>query len=123
LPAPNTGHDGALSTVHANSPTDALARLETLTLFAGVALPLPAVRAQIISAVDAVVQVTRERDGTRRLRAIAEVAPGRRVTTRPLLERGPAGTMTAAAAPSRPPRRVHVDLDREWHECARRLSH
>jgi pilus assembly protein CpaF len=59
LQACNTGHDGSLSTVHANSAADAIARLETLTLFAGVALPLAAVRSQIAAAVDAIVQVAR----------------------------------------------------------------
>src|SRR5262249_32917968 len=63
LQACNTGHDGSLSTVHANSPADALARLETLVLYAGIALPLAAVRAQLASAIDGVVQVARAPGG------------------------------------------------------------
>ncbi|TRW44933.1 CpaF family protein [Georgenia yuyongxinii] len=73
LQAMNTGHDGSLSTVHANSPRDAVARLETLVLMAGMDLPLRAIREQVASAVDVIVQLTRLRDGTRRVTAITEV--------------------------------------------------
>jgi pilus assembly protein CpaF len=73
LQAMNTGHDGSLSTVHANSPRDAIARLETLVLMAGMDLPLRAIREQIASAVDLVVQLTRLRDGSRRVTAVTEV--------------------------------------------------
>ncbi|TRW42766.1 CpaF family protein [Georgenia yuyongxinii] len=73
LQAMNTGHDGSLSTVHANSPRDAIARLETLVLMAGMDLPLRAIREQVASAVDVIVQLTRLRDGTRRVTAITEV--------------------------------------------------
>ena len=73
LQAMNTGHDGSLSTVHANSPRDAIARLETLVLMAGMDLPLRAIREQIASAVDVIVQLTRLRDGTRRVTAVTEV--------------------------------------------------
>ncbi|PAU90294.1 pilus assembly protein CpaF [Kocuria sp. WN036] len=73
LQAMNTGHDGSLSTVHANSPRDVIARLETLVLMAGMDLPLRAVREQIASAIDVVVQLTRLRDGTRRVTHITEV--------------------------------------------------
>ncbi len=73
LQAMNTGHDGSLSTVHANSPRDALARLETLVLMAGMDLPLRAIREQIASAVDVIVQLSRLRDGTRRVTAVTEV--------------------------------------------------
>ena len=73
LQAMNTGHDGSLSTVHANSPRDAIARLETLVLMAGMDLPLRAIREQIASAVDVVVQLTRLRDGTRRVTAVTEI--------------------------------------------------
>ena len=73
LQAMNTGHDGSLSTVHANSPRDAIARLETLVLMAGMDLPLRAIREQIASAVDVVVQITRLRDGTRRVTHVTEV--------------------------------------------------
>ncbi|WP_231839590.1 CpaF family protein [Blastococcus saxobsidens] len=73
LQAMNTGHDGSLSTVHANSPRDAIARLETLVLMAGMDLPLRAIREQIASAVDVVVQLSRLRDGTRRVTHVTEV--------------------------------------------------
>jgi pilus assembly protein CpaF len=73
LQAMNTGHDGSLSTVHANSPRDAIARLETLVLMAGMDLPLRAVREQIASAVDVIVQLSRLRDGSRRINAVTEV--------------------------------------------------
>ncbi len=69
----NTGHRGALSTVHANSPADALARLETLALMAGLGLPHAVIAAQVRGGVDLVVQLEREADGTRRVTEIAEV--------------------------------------------------
>ncbi len=73
LQAMNTGHDGSLSTVHANAPRDAIARLETLVLMAGMDLPLRAIREQITSAVDLIIQIHRLRDGTRRVVAVTEV--------------------------------------------------
>jgi pilus assembly protein CpaF len=73
LQAMNTGHDGSLSTVHANAPRDSISRLETLVLMAGMDLPLRAVREQIASAVDVIVQLTRMRDGTRRVTHLTEV--------------------------------------------------
>jgi len=73
LQAMNTGHDGSLSTVHANSPRDALARLETLVLMAGLDLPLRAIREQVSSAIDLIVHLTRLRDGTRRITHVTEV--------------------------------------------------
>jgi pilus assembly protein CpaF len=73
LTALNTGHDGALSTVHANSPADALARLETLALMAGVGLPHSAVTEQVRRGIDFVVHLQRQRDGSRRVTEIAEV--------------------------------------------------
>ena len=73
LQAMNTGHDGSLSTVHSNSPRDAIARLETLVLMAGMELPLRAIREQIASAIDLIVQLDRLRDGTRRVTAVTEV--------------------------------------------------
>jgi pilus assembly protein CpaF len=73
LQAMNTGHDGSLSTVHANTPRDALARLETMILMTGYDLPLRAVREQIAAALDLVIQVERMSDGTRRVVAITEV--------------------------------------------------
>ncbi len=73
LQAMNTGHDGSLTTVHANSPRDALARLETLVLMAGFDLPLRAIREQIASAVSIIVQVNREKDGSRKLTRVSEI--------------------------------------------------
>jgi pilus assembly protein CpaF len=74
LQAMNTGHDGSLTTIHANSPRDTLSRLETLVLMAGMDLPIKIVRQQISSAVDVLVQMSRLRDGTRKITAITEVA-------------------------------------------------
>ncbi len=74
LQAMNTGHDGSLTTVHSNSPRDALARVETLVMMAGMDLPLKVVRQQIASAVDLIVQQSRLKDGTRKVTAITEVA-------------------------------------------------
>ena len=73
LQAMNTGHEGSLTTIHANSPRDALSRLETLVLTAGVELPHRAIREQISSAFDLLVQITRLVDGSRRLSHITEV--------------------------------------------------
>ena len=117
LQACNTGHDGSLSTVHANSPDDALARIETLALCADVPLPLPAVRRQLVSAIDAVVQVRRGRDGRRAIVAVAELEQGRGARTRRLLTRVD-GRLVVCASPLRPARRPEVDLDREWRSCA-----
>jgi len=74
LQAMNTGHDGSLTTLHANSPRDALARLETLVMMAGMDLPLTAVREQIASAIDIVVQQARMPDGKRVVTGVVEVA-------------------------------------------------
>ncbi|MFE4197481.1 CpaF family protein [Paenarthrobacter sp. NPDC056912] len=73
LQAMNTGHDGSISTVHSNSPRDAIARMETLVLMAGMELPLRAIREQIASAVHVIVQLSRLKDGTRRVTHITEV--------------------------------------------------
>jgi pilus assembly protein CpaF len=86
LQAMNTGHDGSLSTVHANAPRDALARIETMVLMAGYDLPLRAIRQQVASALDLVVQLERMADGTRRVVAITEVLrmEGEVITTQDL---------------------------------------
>ncbi|NIF86059.1 ATP-binding cassette domain-containing protein [Comamonas sp. Tr-654] len=73
LQAMNTGHDGSLCTVHANTPRDALSRLENMVMMANMQLPLAAIRRQIASAVDLIVQIERMRDGGRRLVSIVEV--------------------------------------------------
>ena len=74
LQAMNTGHDGSLTTVHSNAPRDAVSRIETLVLMAGMDLPLKVVRQQISSAVDLIVQQTRLKDGQRKVTAVTEVA-------------------------------------------------
>lgn len=86
LQAMNTGHDGSLTTVHANSPRDALSRIEVMTLMAGVELPLTAIREQIASAIQIVVQQARMPDGRRRIVEIAEVTgmEGSRILMQPL---------------------------------------
>jgi pilus assembly protein CpaF len=89
LQAMNTGHEGSLSTCHANGPADALRRLETMVLMGSVALPLAAVREQVDGALDLVVQVARRPDGTRAVVELAEVAPDRPARVRRLAR--PAG--------------------------------
>jgi pilus assembly protein CpaF len=111
LQALNTGHDGSLTTVHANGVHEALQRLETLVLLAGIPLPIEAVRAQLAASVDAVVHVTRRADGARAVTAIAEVNPrgadAAALAVRLLFESGPGG-LRPVAAPDRPLRRATV---------------
>jgi len=73
LQAMNTGHDGSITTVHSNSPRDTLSRIETLTLMAGMDLPVRVIREQMASALDLIVHLTRLRDGTRRVTHVSEV--------------------------------------------------
>jgi pilus assembly protein CpaF len=73
LQAMNTGHDGSLSTLHANSPRDAIARMETMAMMAGMDIPLRVIREQIASAIDLIVQQTRLEDGSRKIAYITEV--------------------------------------------------
>jgi len=73
LQAMNTGHEGSMSTVHANTPRDSLHRLETMVLMAGIELPLHAIREQIAGALNLIVQIERMRDGTRKVTAVTEV--------------------------------------------------
>ena len=70
----NTGHDGSLTTLHANNPRDALARLETLCMMSGTSIPLKAIREQIAAAVHMIVQQTRLNDGARKVTYITEIA-------------------------------------------------
>jgi len=119
LQALNTGHDGSLSTVHANSPADALARLETLVLLGGVALPLAAVRGQLAAAIDAVVQVARRANGAREIVDVAEVGPARgsrAVAVRSLLVRE-SDALVTGEPPVRPPRRAGYELEEAWWAC------
>jgi pilus assembly protein CpaF len=73
LQAMNTGHDGSLTTLHANTPRDALARMETMALMAGLELPIRVIREQIASAIDLIVQVSRMKDGSRKVTYITEI--------------------------------------------------
>ena len=99
LQAMNTGHEGSLSTCHANSPVDALRRVETMVLMGDVGLPLGAIREQLVSAIDLVVHVARQPDGTRCIVAVAEV------TTDSQRVRLLADAHGLVAAPERRPRR------------------
>lgn len=101
--AMNTGHEGSLSTCHANSPLDALRRLELMVLGAGLDLPLAAVRDQLTSAVDLVVQVARLADGTRRVVAVAEVVDPPRRDHRVRVLAGPDGLHDLPVRPARAP--------------------
>ena len=74
LQAMNTGHDGSLTTLHANTPRDALSRLETMSLMSGMDLPLKVIREQIASAIDLIIQQSRLKDGTRKVTSITEVS-------------------------------------------------
>jgi pilus assembly protein CpaF len=74
LQAMNTGHDGSMTTAHANSPRDVLSRIETMCLMAGMDLPVRAIREQVASAIDVIVQQERMRDGTRKVVTVAEVS-------------------------------------------------
>lgn len=110
--AMNTGHDGSLSTCHANSPVDALRRLEVMVLSAGLELPLAAVRDQLTAAVDLIVQVARLTDGSRCVVAVGEVIdpPEAAQRIRPLA--GPAGL---TALPHRPARAADAPApDPRW---------
>jgi pilus assembly protein CpaF len=73
LQAMNTGHDGSLSTIHANSTRDAMLRLETMVLMAGMELPERAIREQVSSAIDVVIQLSRLSDGTRKVMKVSEI--------------------------------------------------
>ncbi len=74
LQAMNTGHDGSLTTLHANTPRDAASRLETMCLMSGLDLPIKVLREQIAAAIDLIVQQARLKDGTRKVTSITEVS-------------------------------------------------
>jgi pilus assembly protein CpaF len=117
LQALNTGHDGSMSTIHANGTADALARLETLVLTADSGLPLAAVRAQVTASVDAIVFVAPRAGGARRVEGIAEVdgrSPG---GVRTLFARQ-GDRLVSAARPARPARRPDArPPDEAWFRC------
>jgi pilus assembly protein CpaF len=87
LQAMNTGHDGSLTTVHANSPRDCLSRIETMVMMAGFDLPSRAIREQVSNAIDLIVHVSRLRDGSRKIVSITEVVgmEGDTVTTQEIV--------------------------------------
>jgi pilus assembly protein CpaF len=97
LQAMNTGHDGSLTTVHANTPRDALKRLEVMVLMAGFELPLRAIREQIASAVNIIVQAARLTDGSRKITAISEISgmEGDVITLSPIFELDKSGKFRA----------------------------
>ena len=97
LQAMNTGHEGSLTTIHANSPRDALLRLETMVLMSGVDLPLRAIREQIASSIDLIVQLGRRTDGTRVISHITEVQgrEGETITLQEIFDRSHAGPLHA----------------------------
>jgi hypothetical protein len=101
----NTGHDGSLSTVHANGTADALRRIETMALMGSIDLPLAAVREQVLGALDVLVRVVRGASGARLVVDVAEVVagPGHAVAARPL-----AAGRRCVAHPTRPARRPDV---------------
>ena len=88
LQAMNTGHEGSLTTVHANSPRDVIARLETMVLMSGMELPLRAIREHIGAAINMIVQINRFSDGSRKLDRITEIVglEGERITMQDLFE-------------------------------------
>jgi pilus assembly protein CpaF len=118
LQALNTGHDGSLSTVHANSAADTLTRLETLVLLAETGLPLFAVRGQLGAALDGVVFVARRPGGTRRVEQIAELVPGTDGPAVRSLFAWKDGQLRAVGTPTRSPRRPDAPApDVGWFAC------
>jgi len=118
LQALNTGHDGSLSTVHANSAADALTRLETLVLLADTGLPLAAVRAQLASALDGVIFVARRSGGARRVEQVAELVGAPDGPAIRSLYSWRDGRLAPAATPTREPRRPDAPRpDVEWFAC------
>jgi pilus assembly protein CpaF len=113
LQAMNTGHEGSLSTCHANGPADALRRLETMVLMGDVALPLDAVRDQVAAALDLVVQVERDAHGRRAVTAVAEVEP-ERARGAPVAARVIADRDGLRSLPVRPRRVSGASPDPAW---------
>ena len=109
LQAMNTGHDGSMSTVHANSPRDALYRVENMVMMANLSIPLRAIRMQIASAVNLIVHIERMQDGIRRVQSVAEIAgiEGEVITTREALR----FSVSRRAARQRHPGQLRIDAD------------
>lgn len=102
LQAMNTGHEGSLTTIHANSPRDCLSRIESLVATSGVDFPLPALRKQIVSAIDLVIHLKRDRDGLRYVSEILELTgiEQNTITTQSIFIRDKTGTQTTGLVPS-----------------------
>lgn len=127
LQAMNTGHDGSMSTVHANTTRDALTRIENMVQMGNMALPLHAIRTQIVGAIDLIIQVQRQRDGSRRIVQVTEICgmDGDVVTLNDIFRfeirgEGADGRLIGHYAVSRMPpafmrRLVCFGLEREWH--------
>jgi pilus assembly protein CpaF len=134
LQAMNTGHSGSMSTVHANSARDALTRIENMVMMGNVGLPAPAIRQQVTSAVDIVIQVERQRDGKRRVTQITEVVgmEGDVVITNDIFKLNVTvnqrdGTLMATHQismhrPSFHDRLVYFDLDQAWSDALSRFA-
>jgi pilus assembly protein CpaF len=134
LQAMNTGHDGSISTIHANSPRDALSRLETMVLMAGMDLPMRAVRDQIASAIQIIVHQSRMRDGSRRITHVTEVVAmeDESIVLQDLFtfhHKGGAGSDVGELQPTglipksaEKLRNLAVDVDPEWFLPRRRVS-
>jgi pilus assembly protein CpaF len=126
LQAMNTGHDGSMSTIHANNTRDALARIENMVQMGNVGLPSRAIRQQIVSAVDLIVQLERQRDGGRRVTQVTEVVgmEGDVVTLNDVFQleiegEGPDGRLAcrykvSQARPASHQRLAYFGLDRAW---------
>ena len=112
LQAMNTGHDGSMSTIHANSPRDALSRLENMVLMAAANLPLRALRAQISSAINLIVQIERMRDGIRRIAKIVEIGDmeGEIISTRDIFKFEYKGERDGVLQGTFEPSRLRPDL-------------
>jgi pilus assembly protein CpaF len=133
LQAMNTGHDGSISTVHANSARDALTRVENMVQMGQVNLPLRAIRSQIIAALDVIVQVERMRDGHRRVVQVSEVIglEGEVITTNDIAafeykEEDVHGRIVGAyksaqAVPKFKSRLAYFGFDRAWTEAMRQI--
>ncbi len=133
LQAMNTGHDGSISTVHANTTRDAASRVENMVQMATVNLPARAVRTQIVSAVDLIIQIERMRDGVRRVSQISDVCgmEGEVITMNDVVSfeyegENATGTVvgryrTAAARPSFSARLNYFGLETAWMDAVRTL--
>lgn len=134
LQAMNTGHDGSISTIHANSTRDALTRVENLVQMGQANLPIRAIRSQIISALDVIVQVERMRDGSRRIIQLTEIcgSEGDIITTNEIATfqynhddshgRIVGGYTSVQAVPKFIARLGYFGLDREWSDTVRGIS-